>query len=364
MDNTNTPIFLILGGIIMKMVGKEFSENMKKIIPGIREASGGTELVCRCRYCPDSSDLNKAHMYIHVPQNESDVPFFNCFKCHTSGVVNSSTLMEWGIYDPIIGSGLDSIYSKAMKSGKLGDKNVMRFRFSNMCRDLALAYKKLDYINNRLGTSLTIDDCLNLKIILNLKDAIDYNGLNYTRHQNIVQQLNECFVGFMSNDNNFINMRRLVNEGVVHKSIDMRYINYNVHDYKLANTEKFYVIPEQMLYNSQMSDKVNVHIAEGPFDILSIKFNVNHGAPGLYIAIGGSGYMNMVRYIFSVFKVFNCCIHLYPDNDKYGSYDNMMAIAEFLNPMGIDLYVHRNEFPGQKDYGVSSDKIIDKFSLF
>ena len=58
----------------MKMVGKEFSENMKRIIPGIREASGGTELVCRCRYCPDSSDLNKAHMYIHVPQNESDVP--------------------------------------------------------------------------------------------------------------------------------------------------------------------------------------------------------------------------------------------------------------------------------------------------
>ena len=55
-------------------------------------------------------------------------------------------------------------------------------------------------------------------------------------------------------------------------------------------------------------------------------------------------------------------IHLYPDNDKYGSMDNMNRIANFIRPLQIPLYIHRNLYEGEKDFGVSKDKIIEQVS--
>ena len=33
-------------------------------IPGAKVVSGGKEILCRCRECPDSADPNHAHFYI------------------------------------------------------------------------------------------------------------------------------------------------------------------------------------------------------------------------------------------------------------------------------------------------------------
>ena len=79
------------------------------MIPGAHEVSGGTEIVCRCRYCPDSRDQNHGHMYIKVPQESDDPILFHCFKCQTSGALDSRTLLDWGIYDPSIAVTIDKI---------------------------------------------------------------------------------------------------------------------------------------------------------------------------------------------------------------------------------------------------------------
>ena len=50
-------------------------------------------------------------------------------------------------------------------------------------------------------------------------------------------------------------------------------------------------------------------------------------------------------------------LHFYPDNDKYGATHVIEKIAAYFRPMRVPVYLHRNTFPGQKDFGVSLDKI-------
>lgn len=340
--------------------GSQFVDYIKAMISGAHEASGGKEIVCRCRYCPDSTDPNHGHMYISVPQEADDPILFHCFKCQTSGVLDSRTLMDWGIYDPIIGVNADKIISKASRSKKFVGYNREWYPFINYVQDKQLADQKLAYINNRLGTNLTEADCMRQKIILNLREALDRNRIQqYTRHPNIVQQLNDNFVGFLSLDNNFVNMRRLCREGVVYDSIDKRYINYNIHG-KKDNTEKMYVMPTVL--DLTIPRKVNIHVAEGPFDILSIRYNLrqNESDFSIFAAVTGSGYRGLVMHLINTFKIFYFDLHVYPDNDKFGDTRMVEELNYLISPYGATLYEHRNIYPGEKDFGVSLSNIDER----
>ena len=345
---------------IENMFGEQFAEFIKEVIPSARPASGGTELVCRCRYCADSSDPTHGHMYIKIPQSKNDIPMFHCFKCQTSGIIDSRTLLEWGIYDPIMGVQLDKIIKSASKNQANIGYNRTWYSFINHINNYALAQYKLNYINNRIGTNLTFQDCLSQKIILNLRDTLIYNKIDqYTRHQNIIDQLNEYFVGFLSLDNNFVNLRRMCDEGIVYKSIDNRYINYNIHD-KKDNTEKMYIMPTTI--DLANPNRVNIHLAEGPFDILSIRYNLrqNEIENSIFAAITGSGYKGLVMHLISTFKLFYFNLHLYPDNDKHGNNSMVNEIKELIKPYGAILFEHRNLYPGEKDFGVPKNRIIEK----
>ena len=47
----------------------------------------------------------------------------------------------------------------------------------------------------------------------------------------------------------------------------------------------------------------------------------------------------------------------YPDNDKYGSNIVMNKVMKILRPTGSPIYIHRNQSYGEKDFGVSPDRI-------
>ena len=340
------------------LFGDQFTTFIKTMIPGSHEASGGKEIVCRCRYCPDSSDPNHGHMYVSVPQEPNDPILFHCFKCQTSGILDSRTLIEWGIYDPVIAVEADKINKAAAKSNKFTGYSREWYPFTNHVDDYNLAQAKVDYINHRIGTSLTIQDCMNQKIVLNLREAIDYNRVQpYTRHENIVNQLDQNFLGFLSLDNNFVNLRRLCDEGLVYQSIDKRYINYNIHG-KQDNTEKMYVMPTKIDLTNP--NKINIHVAEGPFDILSIRYNLRAGENGIFAAVTGSGYKGLIMHLVNTFKIFYFNLHVYPDNDKFGDQRVIQELVELVRPYGASLIEHRNIYEGEKDFGVSPDHIIEQ----
>lgn len=346
----------------MYIFGEEYIKFLQSNLSKAHPASGRREIQTRCKYCPDSSDpRSKGHMYISIPQDETEVSSFYCQKCGAHGVVDNEVLMRWGIYSDIIGTQLFNHNKKAFKyskNNKYLDREVYYLRNTFVTRD-ELSDRKLAYINNRIGTNLSYDDLLQLKIALNLGDIINQNNITkFTRSDSILQQLDKYFLGFISADNAFINMRILSKPGVVYESIDKKYINYNIFN-KFNNTEKFYTVPGNI---SMGMERTRIHIAEGPFDILSILFNLRYNEynKSIFTSITGGGYASLVHYFITKFKLPFVEVHLYPDNDKVGSDDRLKYIVYELKDINIPVYIHRNVYPNQKDFGVPKHKIEER----
>ena len=339
------------------MNSDQYRDFLLNMIPRSKAASGGRVVNCRCLYCPDSRNPNSKHFYISIPQNEYDYSKYYCHKCHAKGVVSYKKLIEWNIYDENIAIDLINHNKKcSTKSSNNKYTSKDHYRINNITTsDSEISKIKLDYLNDRIGTHFNYQDLRDLKIVLNLNDIIKDNYItDLTRDPNIVNQLDINFLGFISIDNAFLNMRRVCDEGHVYKSIDKRYINYKLYD-KFDTSERFYTIPTQVdLCNPQ---RVKIHVAEGPFDILSIYENVRRREPGIYTSIGGSNYKGIAMYFLETYKLPYSEFHYYPDNDQYGSIQNMQMIAQYLRPLNIPMYLHRNTTPNQKDFGVRPELI-------
>lgn len=337
----------------------KYKEFLLSKIPSAKLVSGGREINCRCMYCSDSKNPRKGHFYISIP-NGDEPSKFNCFKCSSSGWVTTKKLIEWGIYDPEIGMELNSHNKKVMKSPYYMSNmryNSFNIKYDNITDDRLTRYK-LDYVNKRLGTSLTYDDCIREKIVLNIKDILRRNPIKLTRSESIIECIDSSFIGFLSYDNAKINLRNLgINQ--LPNSIDKRYINYNVVE-KEDSTQSFYCIPNSV--NLANPDPIKVHIAEGPFDILSIYHNIRKDLyQSLYISVTGKGYKGIIRFCLMTLGLINVEFHIYPDMDIENYV--MDDIAELLYPYQTRLYVHRNLYPGEKDFGVPISKINESVRI-
>ena len=308
-------------------------------------------------YCPDSKNPNSAHFYISIPPDDKTPSMYYCHLCHNSGIVTYNKLIEWDIFEDDVA--IDLIEHNRNTAKYEGNRKYFDKRhYKLLChstREEELSYIKLKFINDRLGTNMDFAELRKLKIVLNLNDLLQDNYIsNLTRKPFIVDQLDKNFVGFISIDNAFLNMRRLCDKGLVYKSIDKRYINYKVVD-KFDTSERFYTIPTRIDLSS--NQRVKIHVAEGPFDILSVYKNVRKEEPGIYTSIGGSNYKGIAMYFLEYFKIPYAEFHYYPDNDKFGSNWRMEQIAKYLRPMNFPMYVHRNTYPDQKDFGVHYNMI-------
>lgn len=329
-----------------------------------KAVSGDKDIVIKCKYCDDKS----GHMYVWLPDKDHPA-IFHCVRCDASGMVTSTKLIEWGVNDPELLVEL-SKNNKAVLSlpsnKKYKDRDVY-FIKNDFISDNDLSRAKLNYINNRLGTTLSYSDLLENKIVLNLYDLIEANKIDkLTRHKYICDELDESFIGFISADNAYINMRNLRYGKLRNKYIDRRYINYNLVE-KFDNTEKFYVLPTQI--DLRNPEPIKLKISEGPFDILSIKYNMSNETDNvIYAAILGSSYYAIVRYFLVKLGLTNLEVHIYKDADVLQSY--FYDLAEILKPYGIRLYLHSNVKNGNdlfgkpiKDFGVPLDMIEEQIIL-
>lgn len=325
---------------------KDFLIN--NIKPFAKSASGGKVINCRCFYCPDSKDQRKGHFYISVPNDDKTPSLFYCQKCHSKGIVTSGKLIEWGVFDSDIALDITN-HNKEVLSNPVNrimySNSIYRIINDYITKDDLSRYK-LRYIEKRIGVKLSYRDCIDNKIVLNIKDLLFRNHLEYTRNPNIIEQLDCNFVGFLTYDNAFLNMRNMeIHE--VYKTINKRYINYDLFK-KYDNTQKFYMLPNDI----DLYKPIKVHIAEGPFDILSIKYNLYNGVMdnNIYAGITGSGYKGIIRNIISKMGLINIEIHIYADKDV--DRWKIVDIADMLYPFNMSLYLHRNTYQGEKDFGV------------
>lgn len=323
-----------------------------------KRASGGRECIIRCPFCGDSKNRNSAHLYVGINRKNKTISY-NCFKCNSSGSVGRDFFQRLEIYDTSLinlvlnynrNLGVDTSLSRSFTASYTQDYENTIIPVKNTPE----YQKKLAYVNKRIGGHLTLYDIPRYKIILNLLDYLNFNGIKvHSRHPKIMEELAFGFVGFLSVDGSHVIMRRVVPEEKVHESLRKRYTNYTINEH--GNT--FYCIPEGINPNYH----TDLCLAEGPFDALSIHYNLRAFQFNKIIMStnGKEGLDNVIKYLVwkKGMSLFNTTAHIYLDNDVT-NYD-ISVYTNLLMSIGLPFVFHRNTYPGEKDYGVPGDHIID-----
>lgn len=320
--------------------------------------SGGRTINCRCPLCGDSVHQKSAHFYISLPTKNAPMLYY-CHKCNSGGVVTYKSLLEWGLYDQKVVQEiecLNKMMSRKIKARRYYDFQVRNISNNKITQDSKSAYK-LNYINQRLGLRLGYQDLSQLKIVLNLHDLLSENHIDtVTRNENIVADLDREFIGFLSFDNCYMNMRITCEPGIgrVYKEVDKRYINYAIFE-KPDNSMRFYTIPT--IVNLNTPCRIPIHIAEGPFDILSVYMNLCGRSNGIYTSVAGNNYISVISHFLINLQIPNCELHFYPDKDKYGTIERIIGFLDRIPDKSFPVFYHINNMDGEKDFGVPIQRI-------
>lgn len=341
------------------LIRENFINMIRMAYPEVKVASGGREVILRCMFCGDSDNKRHAHFYISVPQTRDELSFYHCKKCNSHGLVTDDLLRKIGCTDTqtiveFLKHNTEVLALPKYKTLKMIDIYPLQW---DKIRKAPNNMQKLQYIGSRIGwNNISFADIVRLKIFLNLYDIININRLELTRDQYITNALDNNFIGFISYDNSFSNMRLCI-DGDIPSAINKRYINYELVK-KPEDSKNYYVIPTKI--NVLDPTPVRIHVTEGPFDILSVFYNLNNQQiqQSAYIACGGKSYLQAIEFILEETGIINYEIHVYPDADVNDWYVNTRIIQK-LAGLQTTIYVHRNAYPNEKDFGVPKERIVD-----
>lgn len=313
----------------------------------------------RCPFCGDSKkSLTKTHLNVRLTDEEFSVPVYRCNRCGASGRVDSYFLDLLGLYNSDF-EYENKINNKnaALIVGNKGFKQnkIKPIKLLPPLNNESTRIKK-EYIENRLGIKLTVEDIKRYKIIFNLYDFLEYNKIKtLTRKEYITDGLDNQYVGFLTCNNEFINFRNIGNIDEYYK----RYINYNIFGIQ-DNTKRFYILSN----NINIMKKCKIIIAEGVFDILGIYnhiYNKETKDNVLFCAVQGMGYNNIIKYINKLGIIF-ANYEIYSDAEV-----ELKKYIKLKDELGFR--VENSKFTIcynllSKDCGVTKDKIkIKKYEI-
>jgi hypothetical protein len=336
----------------------QLREQLKKLFPDYKESGNKKEFRINCPLCAKKGNPDHDyHMYISLGYDDKP-PMYNCFKDYTHrGILTKSFLEQNTQYPQYIDTVMLSQVAK--RNSVLSDLGRYRqirtgkyefgipLSFSERKNDI-----KLKWFNNRLGCNLSFNDLVRMKVILNLKDFLKYNNIsNFTRTPYVVDLLDQYFIGFLTNTNSNIIFRNLVKErNKLPEIVQDRYIKYSIVE---GGDSGYYTIPSTV----DIYKPVNIHIAEGPFDILSVFIHLNgmNNQQNIYSSIGGNSYLNAMQYYIVGCGIVNPIFHIYIDNDIPSKF--LDDIKRVIKPLNLQVFIHMNIAPNEKDFGVSLDRI-------
>ena len=218
---------------------------------------------------------------------------------------------------------------------------------------------KLNYLNDRIGQEFSLMDCVSYKVVLSIKEFLIFNQIEKleTLTDRQIEILDRYYIGFLSVNNNCITFRCIIKNTKLE-----RYFKVLLNP---RNLNKFNFYSKPSSFNILYTNTVDVHIAEGIFDILSIDRNVCDYTkyPNSYFyASCGFGYISVIRFLLSIGMNTGIHLHIYSDNDKTDwNHQNYLMKNSSVGDWMDEIYIHRNQFPGEKDYGVPRSNIEDSF---
>lgn len=321
----------------------------------------GIQHTVRCPYCGDSSNPNHAHFSIKIDANDDSPMVYRCLKDGVNhGILTEDVLADLGIH--LNDRDHESFKAYMKKSTKYinNRRTIVQTEVykAPLGKPTNLNRIKLAYLNQRLGLHWTFEDALNYKIVFSLSDFMQYNEIENIEaiiDNRYLWVIDNFYVGFLSANNNCIQFRYV-------PTIDQnrQYGRYQkvIINPRNVSQATFYSIPSRidLLYQGEL----HVHVAEGTFDIISVKENLKPNYENqIFYASCGYGYMTIMRYLISNGICNNIHLHVYADKDKDDREQFRYIRSDPLNEWFDHITIHRNQFGDEKDYGVPLDHIID-----
>jgi hypothetical protein len=203
---------------------------------------------------------------------------------------------------------------------------------------------KIKYLYDRIEYKIPLEDFNRLKIILNLKEFLDFN--NITPNSNIVDILDRDYVGFLSVRNEYVILRDITNRN------RFRYVKYNIFN-KHNDTQSFYV--PRAFIDPLSNEDIHIVVSEGPFDTLGIIYNVLNGDIDNKIFIStcdGAFTQPILSFLRKGLVGSNIYIDAYIDNDTRMDLKKIKKELKMYTP-NFTVYYNRLS----KDFGVPKSKI-------
>lgn len=276
----------------------------------------------RCQICPYCGD-NKWHLYVKIDLDDDEPVLRNCFHCG-GGLLDQRFLDYFGIE-------LKVPYIKGRRKIQPNDVTSELIELFDETRDLDMLKMSIEYIQQRVGVTPTIDDLKAFQII-----------------GQPLQYINTYLGGECRSLRNRI-WFRLSNGNIIGRTIDdsinLRWVKHNYSG--KPNGNGIYVIKRQI----STDQPIHVCICEGVMDAIGLYYH-NEIPNSVYIAVLGKNYgagmmhpLDMGIFGDSVF------IHIMKDADV-----NFPKIPKKYVPLfkSVDVYMNT----ASKDYGVPKNKIM------
>lgn len=337
---------------------EQLKDMLFSLFPEAKLNGAKTEVMINCPFCNKEGRLDtNRHMYISLGYNDKP-PQYNCFKnSKHHGLLTKNVLNEITNYSPLINDDLMNNIQENIKTNYIQYintiNNIQYYPFKPIIpTNNFYIEEKINYINNRLGLNLSLNELVYNKVIFSLKEFLIQNNIQtITRSQNTIELLDRYFIGFLNNNNSVITFRNICKDNnSLPTQLQRRYIYYTILE-KIQNG--YYIIPSIC----DTYKHIVLNISEGIFDILSIFYNLKQSnrENNIYVAIGGNAYLKTIQYFLEVIGLIDLEIHIYIDNDIDKRILN--KIKKILTPLQIHVFIHINMMEGEKDFGVPIKKI-------
>jgi len=300
------------------------------------------EISIRCPYCGDSKHNPSA---THLGIKFGHPSAFHCFRCDESGSVNVRFLKDVGIDPDIIKKYVKYKKSNIYKSLPM----VKEVKFDKGKYDYNFTYNsdsgQYKYLRDRFKMEFDEEDIKRFKIILNPK--VFLHDLSVSKKRKIEPSIDlSRYIGFLTQDGNQAVFR------AIDKDLEPRFYNMTIEE---TDYRKLYVINNNIDIKAR---KFNFVLTEGIFDLIGVYQhfykNSDQLSNTLFIAALGKSFQEPInRLIQSGFLNFD--IYLFADSSEDIGLDFYIELLK--NPYIDEVYVAKNKKVGEKDFGVSLDRI-------
>lgn len=320
---------------------------------------GAIRVKTRCMLCGDSrKDPNKKRFYIVCDPMTQEAVKYMCFNCGEYGMLTADMLSQalgGATQDEV--ALLRRINKTAMFDS--GNKRVNQYK-NNREIELTIppakktptTIKKIKHMNQRIGFPIPVEDYGRLKLVFSIMELLSINHIPVIEtYKPFLSLYERDYIGWLSIKNEYLILRDITGKN------KYRYIKFNLFGMD-SNAHSFYTISNGI--NTITQQDIRIVAAEGPFDILSIVYNLYGGIVPDCVFMStnhGAFYNPLLYYLNKGLVGSNVHIDIYRDSDSIMNYQllkNQMKIytknfAVYRNVIGKDFGVPADQFEIERE---------------